>query len=164
MKILTLHGINLNMFGKRDPKHYGTNTLADIDSAVKALGKELGAEIEAIADTFDLTVSEVEDALRYDEPSPWMQPVRHALGALLMESGEFREAESVYRADLTRHRENGWALHGLAECLAERGAEAEAAIMRTRFERAWRNADIELGASCFCRRGVEQASASCCED
>ena len=46
MKILTLHGINLNMFGKRDPKHYGTSTLADIDSAVKALGKELGAEVE----------------------------------------------------------------------------------------------------------------------
>ncbi|WP_153109562.1 type II 3-dehydroquinate dehydratase [Propionivibrio limicola] len=46
MKILTLHGINLNMFGKRDPKHYGTATLADIDASVQALGKELGAEVE----------------------------------------------------------------------------------------------------------------------
>lgn len=47
MKILTLHGINLNMFGKRDPKHYGTATLADIDSSMKALGAELGAEVES---------------------------------------------------------------------------------------------------------------------
>lgn len=47
MKVLTLHGINLNMFGKRDPKHYGTSTLADIDNSMKALGKELGAEVES---------------------------------------------------------------------------------------------------------------------
>lgn len=45
MKILTLHGINLNMFGKRDPKQYGTITLAEIDAQVAALGKELGAEV-----------------------------------------------------------------------------------------------------------------------
>ena len=45
MKVLVLHGINLNMFGKRDPKQYGTTTLAEIDSALKALGKELGAKV-----------------------------------------------------------------------------------------------------------------------
>lgn len=46
MKILTLHGINLNMFGQRDSTHYGTATLADIDRSLKALGQELGAEVE----------------------------------------------------------------------------------------------------------------------
>ena len=46
MKILTLHGINLNMFGKRDPKQYGTVTLAEIDARVQALGQELGAKVE----------------------------------------------------------------------------------------------------------------------
>jgi 3-dehydroquinate dehydratase-2 len=40
-----LHGINHNMFGKRDPKQYGTITLAEIDAALKALGKELGARM-----------------------------------------------------------------------------------------------------------------------
>ena len=45
MKILMLHGINLNMFGKRDPKQYGTITLAQIDARLKALGKELGASV-----------------------------------------------------------------------------------------------------------------------
>jgi 3-dehydroquinate dehydratase-2 len=45
-KFLVLHGINLNMFGKRDPAQYGTITLAEIDAQVKALGKALGVEVE----------------------------------------------------------------------------------------------------------------------
>jgi 3-dehydroquinate dehydratase-2 len=45
MKVLVLHGVNLNMFGKRDPRHYGTITLAEIDRKLVALGKELGAEV-----------------------------------------------------------------------------------------------------------------------
>jgi 3-dehydroquinate dehydratase-2 len=47
MKILMLHGINHNMFGKRDPEQYGTTTLAEIDAQLQALGKELGAEVES---------------------------------------------------------------------------------------------------------------------
>ena len=47
MKILMLHGINLNMFGKRDPKQYGTVTLDEINARVSALGQELGAQVEA---------------------------------------------------------------------------------------------------------------------
>ena len=46
MNILLLNGINLNMFGKRDPAQYGTITLAEIDRQVTALGKELGADVE----------------------------------------------------------------------------------------------------------------------
>ncbi len=47
-KILVLHGINLNMFGKRDPEKYGTLTLAQIDEEVKTLGRELGVEVECL--------------------------------------------------------------------------------------------------------------------
>lgn len=47
MKVLTLHGINLNMFGKRDPRQYGTVTLAEIDAALKRAGKELGAKVHS---------------------------------------------------------------------------------------------------------------------
>jgi 3-dehydroquinate dehydratase-2 len=47
MNILMLHGINLNMFGKRDPAQYGTTTLAEIDERVRALGQELGAAVES---------------------------------------------------------------------------------------------------------------------
>ncbi len=46
MKILMLHGINHNMFGKRDPKQYGTTTLDEINASLGALGKELGTELE----------------------------------------------------------------------------------------------------------------------
>ncbi|OYU98422.1 MAG: 3-dehydroquinate dehydratase, partial [Burkholderiales bacterium PBB5] len=46
MKILVLNGINLNMFGKRDPKQYGTTTLAEIDAQLLALGVELGAAVD----------------------------------------------------------------------------------------------------------------------
>ena len=47
MKVLLLHGINLNMFGQRDPAQYGTQTLLQINEQAVALGRELGAEVEA---------------------------------------------------------------------------------------------------------------------
>ncbi|RZF25604.1 type II 3-dehydroquinate dehydratase [Paraburkholderia sp. UYCP14C] len=47
MKVLMLHGINHNMFGKRDPAQYGTITLAEIDAKLKALGKELNVEVDS---------------------------------------------------------------------------------------------------------------------
>jgi 3-dehydroquinate dehydratase-2 len=46
MKILVLHGINLDMFGKREPALYGTITLAEIDTRLEALGKDLGVQLE----------------------------------------------------------------------------------------------------------------------
>jgi 3-dehydroquinate dehydratase-2 len=45
-RILVLHGINLNMFGKRDPKHYGTATLQDIDAALAGLAQDLAVNVE----------------------------------------------------------------------------------------------------------------------
>lgn len=92
-----------------------------------------------------------EDALPYDEPRGWMQPVRHALGALLLETGNAQAAELVYRADLERHPNNGWSLHGLAECLTARGAEVEAAEVTADFDKAWTGADVAIEASCYCR-------------
>lgn len=93
-----------------------------------------------------------EEALKYDEPPGWLQPVRHALGALLLEAGRHAEAETVYREDLARHPHNGWALHGLAECLRARGASDEAAAATAAFQDAWARADTVIEASCFCRR------------
>jgi 3-dehydroquinate dehydratase-2 len=47
MKVLVLNGINLNMFGQRDPAQYGIVTLGEIEAGLVALGKELGAEVES---------------------------------------------------------------------------------------------------------------------
>jgi 3-dehydroquinate dehydratase-2 len=46
-KVLMLHGINHDMFGKRDPRQYGTVTLAEIDETLRTLGRELGVEVES---------------------------------------------------------------------------------------------------------------------
>ena len=46
MKILVLHGINLDMFGRRDPAIYGNVTLAEIDARIDALASELGILVE----------------------------------------------------------------------------------------------------------------------
>ena len=58
MKILTLHGINLNMFGKRDAKTYGTATLAEIDAELKTVGQTLGAEVECFQTNFEGAMAE----------------------------------------------------------------------------------------------------------
>ncbi len=93
----------------------------------------------------------LDDAMNYDEPWGWMQPARHALGALLLEQGHFEQAEPVFRADLKRHPKNPWSLNGLAECLKELGQVDEAAAMRKKFLLAAERADVEIDRSCFCR-------------
>ena len=58
MKFLVLNGINLNMFGKRDPKQYGTTTLAEIDAQLVALGQELGVQVECFQSNFEGAMAE----------------------------------------------------------------------------------------------------------
>jgi tetratricopeptide (TPR) repeat protein len=103
---------------------------------------------------------ELDDNLPYDEPWGWMQPARHALGALLLEQGRVEEAEAVYRADLgldgtlsraCQHPDNVWSLHGLHECLRRLGKTAEADILRQRLDLAAARADVPIRASCYCR-------------
>ena len=89
--------------------------------------------------------------LNYDEPWGWMEPARHALGALLTDQGRYEEATAVYRENLERFPENGWALRGLAECLTALGRTREAADASARFEKAWARADTAIPGSCFCR-------------
>ena len=103
---------------------------------------------------------ELDDNLPYDEPWGWMQPSRHALGALLLEQGCVEEAETIYRADLglddmlaraCQHPENVWSLHGFHECLVRLGKHAEAGIIKQRLDIATAWADVPIKSSCFCR-------------
>jgi tetratricopeptide (TPR) repeat protein len=93
---------------------------------------------------------ELEDALRYDEPPAWILPSRHTLGAALLDSGQLREAEAVFRKDLVVHPDNGWALDGLARSLKGQGKRAEAARAEAEWRRAWEGADFAITGPCAC--------------
>lgn len=58
MNVLVLHGVNLNMFGLRDPAHYGTATLADIDAVLHTLSKELVCKVECFQTNVEGTLCE----------------------------------------------------------------------------------------------------------
>ncbi len=91
----------------------------------------------------------VEDGLPYDEPPGWHAPVRHTLGAVLLDAGRVEEAEAAFRAELRRNPENGWSLFGLAQSLRAQGRIEEAEAVEARFGKAWENADIALVGSRF---------------
>ncbi len=110
---------------------------------------------------------ELDDALPYDEPWGWMQPTRHALGALLFEQGRVDEAEAVFREDLglggqlsraTVHPENVWSLKGLHDCLSARGETVEITQIKQRLDLAQARADRAVAASCFCAQAALQAA------
>ena len=98
--------------------------------------------------------AELEDALRYDEPPDWIQPIRHALGATLMQERRYADAEAVYREDLAKLPGNGWSLFGLARSLRLQGRAGEADQIEDRFKQVWAGADTKLTSSCFCQPGV----------
>lgn len=103
----------------------------------------------------------LDDGLAYDEPWGWMQPARHALGALLLEQGEIASAAQVYREDLghdpklsrpCRHPNNVWSLRGYHECLTRSGRVEEAAAISQMLAIALGRSDVEIKASCYCRK------------
>ena len=132
----------------------------------------LEGEIEYRKGNYDLAYNRLrdavslEDALPYDEPWGWMQPTRHALGALLLEQGHVAEAEAVYREDLGLggnlsraqvHPDNVWSLRGLNDCLKARGAEDsfEGRVIAQKLALAEARADGKVGASCFCAQAAQ---------
>jgi tetratricopeptide (TPR) repeat protein len=152
------------------------NTCADIlGVADQMLAGELAYRAGDFADAFSLLGAAValDDGLPYDEPWGWMQPARHALGALLLEQGHVVEAEAVYRADLgldatlsraCQHPGNVWSLHGLQACLAAQGKAGEAVMVAHQLELATARADVTISASCFCAgAGIARGAQHCCD-
>ncbi|WAC89231.1 hypothetical protein [Mycobacterium sp. Aquia_213] len=142
------------------------NTSRDI---LAVAGAMLDGEIAYRQGQFDLAFGhlrravELDDALPYDEPWGWMQPTRHAYGALLLEQGRVAEAAAVYAADLgldptvrrcCQHPGNVWSLHGYHECLRRLGRTAEATIIEQQLTLARAHADVAITASCACRMGT----------
>ena len=113
----------------------------------------LAGEIAAKKKNYTLAIShlkkgvELENALRYDEPPTWFYPVRQNLGAVLIEAGQFADAEKIYLEDLDDIPENGWALFGLYQSLSFQNKFKEAEDVKKRFDEAWKNSDIQLKSS-----------------
>ncbi|OQE31309.1 hypothetical protein PENSTE_c001G02873 [Penicillium steckii] len=111
-----------------------------------------------------------EDDLQYSDPPPWMQPVRHALGSLLLEQNRIEEAEVLFKEDLgfsldyPRRRaklNNVWGLHGLYECFTRQKKAVEAAFIQSAYDIARASADVPVKASCYCRVSAVKGK-SCC--
>ncbi len=90
-----------------------------------------------------------EDKLAYNEPRDWFFPVRHVLGAQLLQADKPSEAESVYRQDLRLNPDNGWSLYGLSAALKAQGKTQEAAQYARQFSAAWKHADVTLASSAY---------------
>jgi tetratricopeptide (TPR) repeat protein len=146
-----------------DSRYLFNNTSRDILAIAVAM---LDGEIDYRAGRFDDAYAhlrraiELDDGLPYDEPWGWMQPTRHAYGALLLEQGHVEQAAQVYAADLgldptlarsCQHPGNVWSLHGYHECLTRLGRHAEAVIIGQQLDLAIARADVPIGASCACR-------------
>lgn len=129
----------------------------------------LRGEIEYRKGNFEIAFAhlrrsvELDDTLPYDEPWGWMQPTRHALGALLFEQGRLSEAENVYREDLglggtlsraSIHPDNVWSLKGLYDCLKARSEQVEVLQIKQRLDQALARADRMVAASCFCAQAA----------
>jgi tetratricopeptide (TPR) repeat protein len=131
----------------------GNNKATDVIAIARKMAEgELAFRKRETDKAFNLLREAVkmEEQLAYDEPPGWMQPVRHALGALLMADGKFAEAEEVYRADLKRHPNNAWSLLGLRQSLGRQGKTDQAEKMTQLVNTAWSRADVKPVASCYC--------------
>ncbi len=135
-----------------DSKAWGLNTGAKILAiATEVLAGELAAKRGDFKKAIEHLKKGValEDRMIYNEPPDWHYPVRHSLGAVLLDAGRAAEAEAVYREDLKKNRENGWSLFGLMQSLKTQGKTEEAAEAEKRFEKAWARADVNLVSSRF---------------
>ena len=93
--------------------------------------------------------SAIEDKLAYNEPEDVFFPVRHLLGAALLDAGRAQEAEAVFREDLVRHPRNGWALTGLKAALLAQKRESEVEPVGVQLRGAWANADTPIARAAF---------------
>jgi tetratricopeptide (TPR) repeat protein len=149
-----------------DTRYLFNNTALDI---LAIAGEMLDGEIDYREGRFDDAFAHLrraialDDSLPYDEPWGWMQPTRHAYGALLLEQGRVDEAAKVYAADLgldptlarpCQHPGNVWSLHGYHECLQRLGRTDEAAIIGQQLDLLRARADVPIRASCACRLDV----------
>ncbi|MFC0264480.1 tetratricopeptide repeat protein [Fontibacter flavus] len=134
----------------KDKTIWGINSLQSI---LRIAALVLEGEILASKNRYDKAIaklteaSTLEDQLLYNEPPDWFLSTRHHLGAVLLEAGNYQNAESVFRKDLEEYPNNGWAYYGLMLAMEKSGKTLEAHEVKKRFSSAWSTADISLVSS-----------------
>lgn len=83
--VLVLHGPNLNLLGKRQPEIYGRLTLAEINSRIRALARELGVEVE------------IRQSNSEGELVTWVQEAAKQFGALVINAGAYTHTSVALR-------------------------------------------------------------------
>ncbi len=126
---------------------------ADTENLVMIAGNAMAGEIAAIEKKHDEAIEYLEkavnlqDNLMYTEPPPWHYPMRHSLGAVLLEAGRPEQAEDVYNDDLKMWPDNGWSLYGLLRSMRMQGRMDEARLLEKRYLKAFARADVALTAT-----------------
>lgn len=142
-------------------------SLLEVDQVM--LRGEIAYREEKYDEAFDLLrlAVSLQDSLHYDEPWGKMQPVRHALGGLLLEQGFVNDAEIVFREDLKYHPKNPWSLYGLIRCLesstncccakdvkneVDEGSQDELDCLKLQFQEQRKSkwVDFDVSAPCMC--------------
>ena len=109
----------------RPPRLVAAARLADAQGNLEGAAAALEAAVR------------IEDGLAYTEPPYWYYPVRQSLGAIRLRQGQLDAAEGALRESLTRVRNNGWALAGLAEVYKRKGEVRAEQATRAALKKAW---------------------------
>jgi hypothetical protein len=155
----------------KERKFFNNTAHAPLSVGEEMLNGELEYHMGNYAAAFDHLRNCVyhDDNLEYTEPWAWMHLPRHELAALLAEQGYFEEAEDVHRTDLglngklqrcAQHPDDVWALHGLVECLRQRGETEKLAAFEAKLALALEKTDVPVTSSCLCR--ATPRALGCC--
>ncbi|HEY0839839.1 MAG TPA: type II 3-dehydroquinate dehydratase [Vulgatibacter sp.] len=99
MRVLVIHGPNLNLLGEREPAIYGTTTLAELDDMVRARGAELGLEVRCFQSNHEGALI---DAIH--EHRRWMQ-------ALVINAGAYTHTSYALRDAIAAVAIPAWEVH-----------------------------------------------------
>ena len=124
-----------------------------VHSIVDIAQKVLQGEILASEGRFDESISllkqavAVEDDLNFQEPPDWFFSVRHNLGAVQIEAGDYEAAVTTLEEDLKVLPRNGWAQHGLKLAYQKMNDAAMVEELETALETSWATADVDIESS-----------------
>jgi len=127
-------------------RHTAKDLLSIVAGILEGEMQRVAGDLPAAIASFQ-RAADVQDALVYDEPEPLPFAAHHWLGAALLESKRFEDAEKVYRADLKEHPRNGWSLLGLQQALEGRGTPSPQ--VTADLAASWARADTWIRSSRF---------------